>query len=148
MNHTTRFWILGLWLLSTSAILAGCGKTTPYNPTPAHNSKGSMLFSGEQNLQSHKTTPNWNTNTKKQSTLPIQWSNTSGSSKILGQQATVTKTVAISNTCIGCGKCARVASNTFVINNHKATVISQDYASSDAVQHAVERCPVGAISVS
>lgn len=79
--------------------------------------------------------------------VQIQQSDSVGSSDTLGQTTTVNKTVAVSNACIGCGKCARIAANTFVMNGRKATVISQNYANSSVVQQAAAICPVDAISV-
>lgn len=50
--------------------------------------------------------------------------------------------------CIGCGKCARVAPDNFVIDRtaRKAEVISQDITSQNKINQAIQICPTGAIS--
>lgn len=50
--------------------------------------------------------------------------------------------------CIGCGKCARVASANFAMDQdiHKAKVISQEVTSQAVVSRAVEMCPAKAIT--
>lgn len=50
--------------------------------------------------------------------------------------------------CIGCGKCARVASQNFVMNDqtHKAEVISHEVTSQTVVDRAVSGCPTKAIT--
>jgi ferredoxin len=50
--------------------------------------------------------------------------------------------------CIGCGKCARTASNNFVMNSstHKAEVISQEIASQTVITRSVDGCPTHAIT--
>ena len=50
--------------------------------------------------------------------------------------------------CIGCGKCVRVASANFAMdqNARKATVISQEVTSQATVSRAVEICPTKAIT--
>lgn len=50
------------------------------------------------------------------------------------------------NRCIGCGKCARIASDYFVMTNRTATVIGTGGINGD-VRQAAESCPVGAISI-
>ena len=50
--------------------------------------------------------------------------------------------------CIGCRKCARIASKNFHMqaDTHKATVISQEIVSQSAISQAVSACPTHAIS--
>ncbi len=50
--------------------------------------------------------------------------------------------------CIGCGKCARIANKNFQMqmDTHKATVISQEIASQNAISQAVRACPTHAIT--
>ncbi|MDY6784979.1 MAG: ferredoxin [Cyanobacteriota bacterium] len=50
-------------------------------------------------------------------------------------------------TCIGCKHCAHVASNTFYIepNYGRSRVFSQDGDSEDAIQEAIDTCPVDCI---
>ncbi len=50
--------------------------------------------------------------------------------------------------CIGCGKCARIASDNFEMNRstHKAEVISQEITSQASVSQAAQACPTSAIT--
>lgn len=50
--------------------------------------------------------------------------------------------------CIGCGKCARLASSNFALNSttHKAEVISQEIISQTSITKAVNGCPTHAIT--
>lgn len=56
----------------------------------------------------------------------------------------------INSKCIWCGHCVRFSSTNFSMNSstHKAEVISQENITSVAVEKAIERCPVSAISIS
>lgn len=51
--------------------------------------------------------------------------------------------------CIGCGACATIAPNTFVISEetNKAQVAEMIGDSEEKVQEAKDACPVGAISI-
>lgn len=53
----------------------------------------------------------------------------------------------ISNKCIGCGKCVRIAPRNFFFdrNSHKAEVLSQKDTESILVKEAKDRCPTDAI---
>lgn len=51
--------------------------------------------------------------------------------------------------CVGCGRCVKTASSNFAMSSSKKSiVISQENLNSDSVQKAIEKCPVGAISIS
>ena len=53
----------------------------------------------------------------------------------------------INNRCIWCGKCARIASDTFVMQWGRASVVSQEHIDESSVQQAIRGCPVSAIEV-
>lgn len=160
MEHK-KISLIVICLIISIGILTWCSTNGTQNLTPIANDiqvlwsghrfgSGSTLESGHREWARGQWFGASNRPMIQQKNPPvqIQQSDSSWGSDTLGQTTTVNKTVAISNACIGCGKCARVASNTFAMSNHKATVISQNYASSDAVQHAASNCPVGAISIS
>ena len=51
------------------------------------------------------------------------------------------------NKCVGCGKCPRIASANFAMNDEReAEVISQEITSQANVDRAVNACPVNAIT--
>lgn len=51
------------------------------------------------------------------------------------------------NKCVGCGKCPRIASANFAMNeNRKAEVISQEITSQAKIDRAIDACPVSAIT--
>lgn len=51
------------------------------------------------------------------------------------------------NKCIGCGKCAKIATANFKMNGRKAEIISQENLENENVQKAIESCPVNAIKL-
>lgn len=70
------------------------------------------------------------------------WNNTT-----LISQNTDSK-IYISDRCVWCWRCARIASAYFKMQSHKAQVIKQDNVDSSVVENAVNACPVWAISIS
>lgn len=58
------------------------------------------------------------------------------------------KKIIIDDSCIGCGNCAEIAGEYFVIKNEKSHVKKQ-YSSDDAdiIEEAVKECPVDAIKI-
>jgi len=63
-------------------------------------------------------------------------------------QKNIDKELKISNKCVGCGKCAMVASETFIMNteNFRAEIILQPETQTEKITQAIEICPVRAIS--
>lgn len=59
------------------------------------------------------------------------------------------KLAIIPNRCVGCGKCARLASKNFAMNSNtkKAEVVSQENLTDAKVQKAIEACPGRAITI-
>lgn len=52
------------------------------------------------------------------------------------------------DTCIGCGTCVAIASNTFDMNSeNKAEVKKVDGDDKETIKTAAESCPVNAISI-
>jgi len=48
--------------------------------------------------------------------------------------------------CVGCGSCAALCSNVFIMDNDgKAKVIDCNGSSEDEIQQAIDSCPVQAI---
>lgn len=62
-------------------------------------------------------------------------------------EAIKTAELTINNKCIGCGHCVKFAVNNFKMSWHKAIVTSQENIDSTDVSNAIDRCPVGAISI-
>lgn len=57
------------------------------------------------------------------------------------------KIVINQNTCIGCGTCASLAPGSFKIgDNGKAMSVEPSVDSQEAIQNAIDSCPVTAIS--
>ncbi len=52
------------------------------------------------------------------------------------------------NKCIGCGKCARIASGNFEMAGRKAAIVSQENLESANMQLAIKSCPVNIIELS
>lgn len=61
----------------------------------------------------------------------------------------IDKTISISQKCRGCGKCAMIDSEHFILNQttRKAEVISQQNLDSDNLLRAISMCPEGAITI-
>lgn len=55
--------------------------------------------------------------------------------------------LAVLNTCIGCGKCVRIAGSNFEMKWWMAVVKSQENISSQSVNMAMQVCPVDAIVI-
>ncbi|MEF2175356.1 MAG: ferredoxin [Candidatus Absconditabacteria bacterium] len=54
----------------------------------------------------------------------------------------------INNRCIGCGKCARIAPQTFQMEGRKAIIVSQQYLNDQKTQMAIRACHPNAIDKS
>ncbi|MCK4635966.1 MAG: ferredoxin [Candidatus Moranbacteria bacterium] len=69
--------------------------------------------------------------------------------EIIEKPVAVTKKLSVdANKCIGCKRCVKIAGDNFVMNSSKkAVVISQNNLESNSVEKAIEKCPVGAISL-
>ncbi len=65
----------------------------------------------------------------------------------LDTSTTVQQTISINDRCRWCGKCARIAPETFSMQNGKAEIISQDHIGETQVQQAIMRCNERAIDV-
>ncbi|MFK7780585.1 MAG: ferredoxin [Candidatus Gracilibacteria bacterium] len=61
----------------------------------------------------------------------------------------INKKLTINEKCIGCGRCARIAPNNFVMNFKifKAEVISQKNIDSKEIQYSVDTCPTDSIHI-
>ena len=51
------------------------------------------------------------------------------------------------NNCIGCGACIAMDPEHFEFDDNLSSVKSNDNLDSDALQNAIDSCPVGAIKV-
>lgn len=72
-----------------------------------------------------------------------------GDEKVSSEPVVVTKKLVVdANKCVGCGRCVKTARENFAFNTDgKSTVISQENLDSEIVKKAIEKCPVGAISM-
>ena len=58
------------------------------------------------------------------------------------------KLISINNRCHGCGKCAQIDAEHFLVSGRKASVISNSNLTSSRLQTAINLCPEDAISLS
>lgn len=72
---------------------------------------------------------------------------TSQDTTSLHETTTVQQKISINDRCRWCGKCARIAPETFSMQNGKAQIISQDHIEETQVQQAIMRCSDRAIDV-
>ncbi len=110
----------------------------------------SMLASCAQNVATQTKEIN-ESKTTTQTGDTIQSSTTDSSSGTVIKESDGTqKELKISQKCVWCGHCIRIATSNFKMNSslHIAEVISQENINWDDVSRAMDRCPVNAISIS
>lgn len=85
---------------------------------------------------------------QEQTTLPTDQTTTLSPETIQESVVAPSQKLSVNAGCIGCGKCARIASAVFSMQGHHARVISQEHNTESQVQQAIDNCPVQAISLS
>lgn len=80
-------------------------------------------------------------------TTPTTQSTSKEPTTTVSETAPQQKQVTINPWCIGCGRCARIATDTFAMQGRQVTVISQKNANSSAVQQAASSCPAQVIEI-
>lgn len=107
------------------------------------NFSGSRMFSGERPNFPSEQTPTDGQTPPSLDQAPTDDTTTQDTVS----NADTIKKLTINQNCIGCGKCAMIASSNFAMQGNKAVVISQDNTDSQSVQHTIRGCHANAISL-